>query len=84
MPAPIQARRVRKHAAAQSHHTAGTSAPHLHVADAAGQAGTRRGWCRLGAERVDWDSYPADPDFIVLADPAGSRFCIVDLSDEHG
>ncbi len=36
----------------------------------------------LGAELVDWDSYPEDPDFVVLADPDGNRFCIVDLS--HG
>ena len=36
----------------------------------------------LGAVRVDWDSYPDDPDFVVLADPDGNRFCIVDLS--HG
>ncbi|MEX1279616.1 MAG: VOC family protein [Acidimicrobiia bacterium] len=36
----------------------------------------------LGAERVDWDRYPADPDFVVLADPDGNRFCIVDAS--HG
>jgi catechol 2,3-dioxygenase-like lactoylglutathione lyase family enzyme len=34
----------------------------------------------LGAERVDWDSYPADPDFIVLADTEGNRFCIVDVN----
>jgi len=33
----------------------------------------------LGAARVDWDSYPDDPDFVVLADPEGNRFCIVDL-----
>ena len=36
----------------------------------------------LGATLVDWDSYPADPDFIVLADPDGNRFCVVDAS--HG
>jgi hypothetical protein len=29
---------------------------------------------------VDWDSYPDDPDFVVLSDPDGNRFCIVDLS----
>jgi catechol 2,3-dioxygenase-like lactoylglutathione lyase family enzyme len=34
----------------------------------------------LGAMRVDWDSYPADPDFIVLADTEGNRFCIVDVN----
>ncbi|GAB2771765.1 VOC family protein [Terrabacter sp. AAH1] len=33
----------------------------------------------LGAERVDWE-YPADADFVVLADPGGTLFCVVDLS----
>jgi catechol 2,3-dioxygenase-like lactoylglutathione lyase family enzyme len=36
----------------------------------------------LGASRIDWDSYPHDPDFVVLADPDGNRFCIVDLDHE--
>jgi len=36
-----------------------------------------------GASRVDWDSYPDDPDFIVLADPDSDRFCIVDLAHEY-
>ena len=35
----------------------------------------------LGATRVPWD-YPSDPDFVVLADTEGNRFCIVDAS--HG
>lgn len=34
----------------------------------------------LGAQIVDWDSYPSDPDFVVLADPDGNIFCVVDLS----
>ena len=34
----------------------------------------------LGATRVDWDSYGDDPDFVVLADTEGNRFCIVDAS----
>ncbi|MEV6281302.1 VOC family protein [Kribbella sp. NPDC051770] len=34
----------------------------------------------LGAQRVDWDSYPPAPDFVVLADPDGNLFCVVDLS----
>lgn len=34
----------------------------------------------LGASRVPWDSYPADPDFVVLADTEGNRFCVVDAS----
>jgi hypothetical protein len=30
----------------------------------------------LGAVRVDWDSFPDDPDFVMLADTEGNRFCI--------
>lgn len=36
----------------------------------------------LGAQRVDWDSYDDDPDWIVIADTEGNRFCVVDAS--HG
>jgi hypothetical protein len=54
----------------------------LHVADAAEQAAETERLISLGARRVDWDLYPGDPDFVVLADPDGNRFCIVDLS--HG
>lgn len=32
----------------------------------------------LGASRVDWDRYPENPDFVVLADPDGNRFCVVE------
>jgi catechol 2,3-dioxygenase-like lactoylglutathione lyase family enzyme len=56
----------------------------LHVADSAEQAAESARLVSLGAEPVDWDSYPDDPDFVVLADPDGNRFCIVDLSHEHG
>ena len=58
----------------------------LHVADAAEQEAEAARLVSLGASRVDWDSYPADPDFIVLADTEGNRFCIVDLAhvpDQH-
>jgi len=54
----------------------------LHVADAAEQEAEAARLVSLGAQRVDWDSYPDDPDFVVLADPDGNRFCIVDLT--HG
>ena len=33
----------------------------------------------LGARRVDWE-YPDDADFVVLADPDGNLFCVIDLS----
>jgi catechol 2,3-dioxygenase-like lactoylglutathione lyase family enzyme len=55
----------------------------LHVADAAEQAVEVERLVGLGAQRVDWDSYPADPDFVVLADPEGNRFCVVDLSHDR-
>ncbi|KAA9155292.1 VOC family protein [Amycolatopsis acidicola] len=34
----------------------------------------------LGAREVDWQLYPPKPDFVVLADPDGNLFCVVDLS----
>jgi catechol 2,3-dioxygenase-like lactoylglutathione lyase family enzyme len=55
----------------------------LHVDDAAEQAVEVARLVSLGAERVDWDGYPEDPDFVVLADPDGNRFCIVNLGHEH-
>jgi catechol 2,3-dioxygenase-like lactoylglutathione lyase family enzyme len=32
----------------------------------------------LGATRVDDWSYPDDPDFVVLRDPDGNEFCVID------
>jgi predicted enzyme related to lactoylglutathione lyase len=54
----------------------------LVVDDAAEQAAEIERLVGLGATRVPWDSYPVDPDFVVLADPEGNRFCVVDAS--HG
>ncbi|MFE6762767.1 VOC family protein [Streptomyces sp. NPDC057689] len=36
----------------------------------------------LGAAEVDWELYPEDPDFVVLADPERNRFCVIDTT--HG
>ena len=54
----------------------------LHVADASEQVAETERLVTLGAQRVEWHDYPDDPDFVVLADPEGNRFCIVDLSHE--
>jgi hypothetical protein len=43
----------------------------LHVADAAEQQAEADRLVSLGASRVDWDRYPDDPDFVVLADTGG-------------
>jgi predicted enzyme related to lactoylglutathione lyase len=58
---------------------------HLDLAtdDTAQQAQEVERLITLGAERVDWDLYPDDPDFVVLADPEGNRFCVVDTSRGH-
>ena len=54
----------------------------LHVASVTEQEAEANRLVSLGAVRVDWDRYPDDPDFIVLADTEGNRFCIVDLAHE--
>ena len=35
----------------------------------------------LGAERAAW-TYPHDPDWVVLSDTEGNRFCVVDASHD--
>jgi catechol 2,3-dioxygenase-like lactoylglutathione lyase family enzyme len=50
----------------------------LYAGDGADQAAEIERLVALGAARVDWDLYPEDPDFVVLADPAGNRFCVID------
>src|SRR6516162_4605464 len=49
----------------------------LHATDVSEQEAEAARLMSLGASRVDWDSYPEYPDFIVLEDPEGNRFCIV-------
>jgi predicted enzyme related to lactoylglutathione lyase len=55
----------------------------LYVSGAAEQEAEVSRLVTLGAERVDWDLYPDDPDFVVLADTEGNRFCIVNTSHGH-
>jgi catechol 2,3-dioxygenase-like lactoylglutathione lyase family enzyme len=52
----------------------------LYAGDAADQAAEVERLIALGATRVDWDRYPEHPDFVVLADPEGNRFCVIDTS----
>jgi catechol 2,3-dioxygenase-like lactoylglutathione lyase family enzyme len=32
----------------------------------------------LGARRVEWAKRPADADYVILEDPEGNRFCVID------
>jgi hypothetical protein len=34
----------------------------------------------LGASEVHWDKRPADADYVIMADPEGNRFCVVDVN----
>jgi predicted enzyme related to lactoylglutathione lyase len=34
----------------------------------------------LGATEVHWDKKPADADYVILADPEGNRFCVIDVT----
>lgn len=72
--------------ALQRAETPATQHPRVHldlvVDSAEEQADETARLVGLGATEVDWDSYPANADFVVLADTEGNRFCIVDAS--HG
>jgi catechol 2,3-dioxygenase-like lactoylglutathione lyase family enzyme len=44
------------------------------------QAGEVERLKELGATEVHWDKRPPDADYIILADPEGNRFCVVDIT----
>jgi len=49
----------------------------LHADDQAGEIERLKA---LGATEVHWDKRPLDADYVILADPEGNRFCVVDVS----
>jgi catechol 2,3-dioxygenase-like lactoylglutathione lyase family enzyme len=49
----------------------------LYTEDQAGEVARLIG---LGATEVHWDRKPADADYVILADPEGNRFCVVDTA----
>jgi catechol 2,3-dioxygenase-like lactoylglutathione lyase family enzyme len=44
------------------------------------QAAEVRRLTGLGATEVHWDRRPADADYVILADPEGNRFCVIDTT----
>jgi catechol 2,3-dioxygenase-like lactoylglutathione lyase family enzyme len=44
------------------------------------QAGEVERLLSLGASEVHWDKRPPDADYVILADPEGNRFCVVDVT----
>ena len=51
----------------------------LYTEDQAGEVARLIG---LGATEVHWSKRPPDADYVILADPEGNRFCVVDLTWE--
>jgi predicted enzyme related to lactoylglutathione lyase len=49
----------------------------LYTADQAGEIERLKAFC---ATEVHWDKRPPDADYVILADPEGNRFCVVDIS----
>ncbi|WP_309571121.1 VOC family protein [Deinococcus sp.] len=49
----------------------------LYATDQAAEVGRLM---ELGAMRVEW-RYPPDADYVVLADPDGNRFCVIDKGE---
>jgi hypothetical protein len=44
------------------------------------QAGEVKRLIALGATEVHWSKRPPDADYVILADPEGNRFCVVDTN----
>lgn len=38
----------------------------------------------LGAREVQWDGRPADADYVIMEDPEGNRFCVIDAAGWSG
>ncbi len=34
----------------------------------------------LGATEIHWDRQPANSDYVIMADPEGNRFCVIDTN----
>ncbi len=58
--------------------------PHIHLDLYAPDQGVEvERLLELGASRVEDWPYPDEPhDFVVLADPDGNRFCVIDASED--
>jgi hypothetical protein len=63
------------------HHSTVQLPPRIHLdLYAEDQAAEVKRLIALGATEVHWDKRPPDADYVILADPEGNRFCVVDAS----
>jgi predicted enzyme related to lactoylglutathione lyase len=68
-----------------AHHSERVLPPRIHLdiyaEDQAAEVGRL---LDLGAREVHWDGRPSDADYMVMEDPEGNRFCVVDRPDWSG
>lgn len=63
------------------HHSALSVPPRFHLdLYTDDQAGEVQRLLALGATEVHWDRRPPDADYVILADPEGNRFCVVNVN----
>lgn len=63
------------------HHSEAPVPPRIHLdLYTDDQAGEVKRLITLGATEVHWSKRSPDADYIILADPEGNRFCVVDTT----
>ena len=63
------------------HHSSDNIPPRIHLdLYTDDQTGEIQRLLALGATEIHWDKRPPDADYVILADPEGNRFCVVDIS----
>jgi predicted enzyme related to lactoylglutathione lyase len=79
LPAAAPEKRGRPEPLARPHHSTVHLPPPLHLdLYTDDQTGEVERLLALGATEVHWDRRPPDADYVILADPEGNRFCVVD------
>lgn len=71
--------------ALDAHHSERVLPPRIHLdIYAEDQDAEVRRLAELGAREVHWDNLPDDADYVIMEDPEGNRFCVVDRPDWAG
>ncbi len=68
-----------------AHHSERALPPRIHLdlyaQDQQAEVARLRG---LGAQEVTWDRRPPDADYVIMQDPEGNRFCVIDAAGWPG
>jgi hypothetical protein len=63
------------------HHSEVQTPPRIHLdLYTDDQAGEVKRLIALGATAAHWSKQPPDADYVILADPEGNRFCVIDTT----